>query len=145
MGSMKGAADLIREEVSAWLGVEAVPHRFGGTEYRYGRKELGHVHGDRLADLPLPRKLRDQVIASGRAEPHHVLPESGWVTCRMSGSEDVAGVIELFRMQYERYVARTAAAPGQPGGDRQAPDSGSQLVEVWSCVSSRSIPSVHST
>ena len=111
MGSMKGAADLIREEVSAWLGVEAVPHRFGGTEYRYGRKELGHVHGDRLADLPLPRKLRDQVIASGRAEPHHVLPESGWVSCRMSGSADVAGVIELFRMQYERYVARTAAAP----------------------------------
>jgi len=43
--------------LGSWAGVEALPHRFGGTEYRYGRKELGHVHGDRLADLPLPRKL----------------------------------------------------------------------------------------
>jgi len=105
MGSTKRASQLIREAVGSWQGVEAVRHRFGGVEYRYGRKEMGHVHGDRLADLPLPRKLHDDVIASGRAEPHHVLPESGWVSCRMSGPEDAAGVIELFRMQYERYAA----------------------------------------
>jgi len=105
MGSAKRASQLIREAVGSWPGVEAGPHRFGGVEYRYGRKEMGHVHGDRLADLPLPRKLHDEMIARGRAEPHHVLPESGWVSCRMSGPEDAAGVIELFRMQYERYAA----------------------------------------
>ena len=49
---MKGAGELIKEAVLAWPGVEAVPHRFGGIEYRLGRKEMGHVHGDRLADLP---------------------------------------------------------------------------------------------
>lgn len=102
---MKRAGDLIREAVMSWPGVEGVPHRFGGTEYRYRRKELGHVHGDRLADLPMPRKLRDQIIAAGQAEPHHVLPQSGWVSCWMSGPEDAAGVIELFRMQYDRYAA----------------------------------------
>jgi len=89
--------------------VEAFPHRFGGTEYRYGRKEMGHVHGDRLADLPLPRKLRDEVIAAGRAQPHHVLPETGWVSCWMTTSEDVDGVIELFRMQHGRYSAAAEA------------------------------------
>jgi hypothetical protein len=99
---MKGAGDLIREAVMSWAGVEAFPHRFGGTEYRYGRKEMGHVHGDRLADLPLPRKLHDEMIAAGRApkgslrshgeasdfvgiKPHHVLPETGWVSCWMAG------------------------------------------------------------
>src|SRR5205814_5158527 len=41
----KGAAEAIREAVTSWPGVEAAPHRFGGTEYRYGRRELGHVHG----------------------------------------------------------------------------------------------------
>jgi len=113
MSPTKRASELIREAVGSWPGVEAVPHRFGGLEYRYGRKEMGHVHGDRLADLPLPRRLYDEVIASGRAEPHHVLPDSGWVTCRMSGPEDAPGVIELFRVQYDRYEA--AAARRGPG------------------------------
>jgi hypothetical protein len=101
---MKGAGDLIREAVTSWPGVEAVPHRFGGLEYRFGRKEMGHVHGDRLADLPLPRKLHDEVIAAGRAQPHHILPETGWVSCWMVGPQDAAGVIELFRIQYDRYA-----------------------------------------
>jgi hypothetical protein len=79
-------------------------HRFGGTEYRYGRKEMGHVHGDQLADLPLPRRIHDEVIASGRAQPHHILPHTGWVSAWMEGPEDAAGVIELFRLQYDRYV-----------------------------------------
>ena len=108
MGSTKRASELIRKAVGSWPGVEAVPHRFGGVEYRYGRKEMGHVHGDRLADLPLPRKLHDEVIASGRAEPHHVLPDSGWVSCRMAGPEDAKGVIELFRVQFDRYTAAAA-------------------------------------
>jgi len=105
---VKGAGAWINDSVTSWAGVEAIPHRFGGTEYRHGRKEMGHVHGDRLADLPLPRKLHDEVIAAGRAEPHHVLPETGWVSCWMTTREDVDGVIELFRMQYDRYT--TAAA-----------------------------------
>jgi Family of unknown function (DUF5519) len=111
---MKGAGELIRETVLSWPGVEAVPHRFGGMEYRFGRKEMGHVHGDRLADLPLPRKLHDEVIAAGKAGPHHVLPDTGWVSCWMAGPEDAPNVIDLFRIQYERYAAsnRTRRAAG---------------------------------
>jgi hypothetical protein len=107
---VKRAGERIREAVLSWPGVEAFPHRFGGTEYRYGRKEMGHVHGDRLADLPLPRKVHDEVIASGRAEPHHVLPHTGWVSCWMTGPEDAERVIELFRIQYDRYRQGTSAS-----------------------------------
>jgi hypothetical protein len=107
---VKGAGARIKETVTSWAGVEAFPHRFGGTEYRYGRKEMGHVHGDRLADLPLPRKLRDELIAAGRAQPHHVLPETGWVSCWMTSSADVDGVIALFRIQHERYSTAAASA-----------------------------------
>jgi Family of unknown function (DUF5519) len=106
---MEQAGVLIREAVTSWPGVEAVPHRFGGTEYRLDRKEMGHVHGDHLADLPLPRKLRDEVIAAGRARPHHVLPETGWVSCWMAGPEDAAAVMELFKVQYDRYAAAARA------------------------------------
>jgi len=100
---MSTAGRLIDEAVISWPGVEAVPHRFGGIEYRYGRKEMGHVHGDRLADLPLPRKLHDEVVAAGRASLHHILPDTGWVSCWMSGPGDADAVIELFRVQYDRY------------------------------------------
>jgi len=103
------AGELIRQEVASWPGVEAVQHRFGGIEYRYGRKEMGHVHGDRLADLPFPRRIHDDLVARGRAQPHHVLPDSGWVSVWMADDADAKAVIELFRMQYDRY----ATAAGQ--------------------------------
>jgi hypothetical protein len=102
---MARVSEAILKAVSSWPGVTVTAHRFGGTEYRYGKKEMGHVHGDRLADLPLPRRLHDELIAAGRAQPHHVLPESGWVSVWIDGPEDAASVIELFRMQYERYAA----------------------------------------
>jgi len=107
---VKRPGELIREAVTSWTGVTALPHRFGGTEYRFGKKEMGHVHGDRLADLPLPRAIHDEVIAAGRAKPHHVLPDTGWVSVWMSGAEDAAGVIELFRIQYDRYSKPQAAS-----------------------------------
>ena len=77
---MGAIARTIIEEVSSWPGVESHPHRFGGVEFTIDHREIGHLHGDRLADLPFPTRIRDELIASGRARPHHVLPESGWVS-----------------------------------------------------------------
>jgi hypothetical protein len=99
------ASERIDREIGALPGVSTEPHRFGGTEYRYGRRELGHVHGDRFADLPFPRRVRDELVAAGRAKPHHVLPDSGWVTAPTTSEEDVENVIGLFRLSYERAVA----------------------------------------
>jgi luciferase-like monooxygenase len=98
----------IEREVTSWEGVTAHPHRFGGTEFRLGRRELGHLHGARLADLPFHPTLRNMLVETGRAEPHHVLPDSGWVSRRIGGPADVDDVIGLFRLSYER--ARVAAA-----------------------------------
>ena len=65
--------------VSAWPGVSVASHRFGGVEFRLGRRELGHLHGSRMADLPFPVRVHDELIAAGKAEHHHILPASGWV------------------------------------------------------------------
>lgn len=99
----------IEGEVGGWEGVSTHPHRFGGVEFRYGKVELGHLHGGRLADLPMPKRVRDELVAEGRALPHHVLPDSGWVSRRIEGPEDAEGVIELFRMNYERVRGRKGA------------------------------------
>ena len=98
----ESAAERITREVSSWDGVTVAPHRFGGVEFRVGRRELGHLHGNRLADLPFPRSVREELVAAGRAQTHHVLPQSGWVSYRMTGPDDVDGAIELFRLNYER-------------------------------------------
>jgi hypothetical protein len=81
-------------------GVTASPHRFGGTEYRLGRRELGHIHADALVDVPFPRRIRDEVIAQGLAEPHHLLPETGWVSCFLRRPEDVEHAIALLQRSY---------------------------------------------
>jgi hypothetical protein len=92
----------IVQDVSGWPGVTATEHRFGGVEFRVGRRELGHLHGNRLADLPFPVRMRDQLVAQGKASRHHVLPQSGWVSGYIRHPSDVARVIALFRLNYER-------------------------------------------
>lgn len=98
-------AERIVEAVTSWPGVTAHPHRFGGVEFRIGHREIGHLHGDRLADLPFPTKIRDELVASGRARPHHVLPASGWVSVVIRGDADVENAVTIFRMSYERLAA----------------------------------------
>jgi len=99
---MTGAAKTIEAEVVSWDGVSVVPHRFGGREFRVGRRELGHIHGDALLDLPFPLKVREQLVADGRAARHHILPDTGWVSFRIKKTEDVTRAIELLRLNYER-------------------------------------------
>src|SRR5215212_10067125 len=93
-------------EVASWEGVEERTHRYGGVEFRVRGHEVGHLHGSRLVDLPFPVRLRKELVADGKAQLHHVLPETGWVSYPIRGEDDVEGVLELFRLNYERLMAR---------------------------------------
>ena len=106
--SPRDAIEAVRDVVASWDGVTTHDHRFGGIEFRVGRRELGHLHQS-FADLPFPRRIRDELIAAARARPHHVLPESGWITVPMRTAAEVAAVIDLFRQNYER--AQSASRP----------------------------------
>jgi hypothetical protein len=92
----------IEAAVMTWAGVATVPHRFGGREFRAGRRELGHLHGDTLLDLPFPVRVRRQLVDDGRASVHHVLPDSGWVSFYIRESADIPRAIALLRLNYER-------------------------------------------
>ena len=94
--------------VGSWPDVEVGAHRFGGVEFRLGRRELGHLHGDSHADIAFPRKVRDELVAAGRALPHRAIPDSGWISAPIDDGEGVEHAIELFRMAYDR--ARAAKA-----------------------------------
>jgi hypothetical protein len=101
-----GAAAEIRRAALAWSGVEAHLHRFGGEEYRLGHREIGHIHGDHLLDVPFPMRVRDAVVAAGRAEPHHVLPGSGWVSFYLRTPDDIPRAIALLRESYDLAAAQ---------------------------------------
>ena len=96
----------IERQVKSWPGVITGDTGRGGLQFSYGRVELGHLHGSSFADLPFPKKVRDALIAQGRASVHPPLPESGWVRRRMDGPEDTEAVIGLFRMNYDRAKER---------------------------------------
>jgi hypothetical protein len=96
-----GASQQIQKALLSWPGVGAAPHRFGGVEFRLGTREIGHMHGDWLVDIPFPTKVRDELVAAGLAEPHHVMPESGWVSFYLRAEQDVPAVIDLLRRSYE--------------------------------------------
>lgn len=98
---MTGAQTQILQTLLAWEGVTQAPHRFGGVEFRLGSREIGHIHGDWLVDIPFPTKVRDEVVATGLADPHHILPNSGWISRYLHQPEDVETAIDLLRRSYE--------------------------------------------
>src|SRR5688572_116983 len=99
--SLKGAQVRISEAVTSWAGMTVQAHRFGGVEYVIGRREIGHIHGDQLVDIPFPKKVRDEIVAAGRAQPHHILPETGWVSFYLRDENDVEKAITPLHESYE--------------------------------------------
>jgi len=99
------------EEVSAWPQISIHPHCFGGTEFRFGNAELGHVYVGGVVDIPFPRPVRDALLAEGLAEKHHWVPNSGWTTFRIRREEDFKHALWLLRLSYLRYTLKTASDP----------------------------------
>ena len=117
--SVKGAQARISEAVTTWPGVTSQPHRFpgtvrqdrcGGVEYVIGRREIGHIHGDHLVDIPFPKKVRNEIVAAGRARPHHILPKTGWVSFYLRQESDVDQAIALLHESYEIAVKQKSKA-----------------------------------
>jgi hypothetical protein len=48
-----------------------------------------------LLDVRLSEPERNRWVHSGRVQPHHVLPESSWVSLWITGAEDVPTAVEL--------------------------------------------------
>jgi hypothetical protein len=98
----------IRRAVTGWPGVSTAPGEFGETDFVVHGRSIGHVHGGHQADIPFPRRVRDELVAAGRTGPHHVLPDSGWTTLYIRSDADAEEAIELLRINYDRINRRAA-------------------------------------
>lgn len=101
----------LEEEVSAWANISVHSHRFGGREFRCANAEVGHVHSGGVVDIPFPRTVRDALLAEGLAEEHRWVPNSGWVTFRIRGAQDLKHALWLLRLSYLRYALKSASDP----------------------------------
>jgi hypothetical protein len=130
MATATKISDTIEQELLRWPGVTAGTHRFGGREFRVGKREIGHLHGDHLADLSFPRAIRDELVSRGEASIHHHLPDSGWVSFHVRDEKDIAALLALFRRNYERLsglLQRNVADVAPPAIDSDPHSTGQEL------------------
>jgi len=90
------AMEQLERELLLVPGICLGIHRFGGIEVvdRNGR-ELGHWHGNGLLDVIVGRETARLLIASGDVRPHHIFPDSHWVSFQMESSADVRFALQL--------------------------------------------------
>ena len=104
----------IEREVLRWPGVRSEPGRFGATSFRYGKREIGHIHRDRMADLPVTPEMREEILSKGRARPHRA-GRKGYISYPVRDQEDLSAVLEILGWNYDR-----ATAAAERRGSRDA-------------------------
>ncbi len=111
--SEQTASERITEEVTSWPGVEAGPGERGEFSFKLGRREIGHLHGDRVAHFGFPKGVWHELFDEGRIDYHPVFPgRPGFGSRAIDGEEDVRDVIEIMRINYDRAVERHGLPAG---------------------------------
>jgi Family of unknown function (DUF5519) len=109
--SEQRASERITEEVTSWPGVVAGPGRRGEFAFKVRSREIGHLHGDDAAHFRFPKAIWRELFEQGRIEYHPVFPgRPGFGARRIETDDDVADVIALMRLNYERVVERHGLA-----------------------------------
>ena len=103
--SVPFASERITAEVTSWPGIEAGVGSRGEWGFHLGKREIGHLHGDRVAHFAFPRAICAELLEQGRVVPHPVR-SPGLAARPLDDEADVADVIALMRSNYDRAVER---------------------------------------
>ncbi len=110
------ASERISAEVTNWPGVTAGIGERGEFGFRVGRREIGHLHGDRVLHIGFPKAVWHELHDAGRIDYHPVFPgRPGYASRALATDEDVEDAIALIRLNYERAVERHGV-PSTPRG-----------------------------
>jgi hypothetical protein len=94
-GEAASHTERIIEEALSWPGVQRANGHLGSIALRVGQRELGHLHGNVVADVP-----------ALDAERCH----EGWVKVPLATEEGAQRALALLRANYE------SARPSEPSG-----------------------------
>jgi hypothetical protein len=106
------ASQTIVDEVGSWPGIDVDDGELGELAFKFGRREIGHLHGDSAAHFSFPKSVWAELEQQGRIGYHPVFPDKqGPAARRIEDEADVRDVIELFRINYDRVVAHFGLPP----------------------------------
>jgi hypothetical protein len=92
------AIDSIEKEVTGWHGVYVSLHKFGGIQFNYNGKEIGHIHSNGILDISFSKKTKNQLLQDSDIADHHVFTKSGWISFYIRSEEDAEKAIDLLRL-----------------------------------------------
>jgi hypothetical protein len=92
--------DDIEEEVSQWEGITTSIHPYGGRQFNYHNKELGHIHGNGVLDILFNRAIKTRLVNEGIANEHHTFKKSGWVSFYLKNVADYETGIQLLKLAW---------------------------------------------
>jgi hypothetical protein len=105
--STRTASIRITDEVMTWPGVESGYGRRGEFAFKVQGREIGHLHGDHAAHFVFPPEVWHALAEEGRITEHPVFPgRIGPGARRINSDDDIADVIALMRLNYERISGR---------------------------------------
>jgi hypothetical protein len=97
--------DDIENEVLTWPGTTVNTHKYGGLQFNYRGRELGHIHSNGLVDMLLSRKIKQQLmLGDKRVQDHHSFKNSGWISIYMEHHGDKQLAMELFEHAYKLHA-----------------------------------------
>ena len=106
MATTQTASERITEEVTSWPGVVAGHGERGEFSFKLGRREIGHLHGDRVLHIGFPKAVWHELHDAGRIDYHPVFPgRPGYASRALETDDDVRDAIVLLRLNYDRGVA----------------------------------------
>ncbi len=107
MTETKTASEQIIAEVTSWPGVTAGPGSRGELSFKLGRREIGHLHGDRVMHSGFPKQVWKELFEQGRIDYHPVFPgKPGYASRLIESDADIRDVIAMLRLNYDRAVER---------------------------------------
>src|SRR3954464_1442397 len=108
--AMTSTSERITAEATSWPGVTAEQGDWGELSFRVGRREIGHLHGDRVLHIGFPKAVWQELFDAGRIGYHPVFPgKPGYGSRALESDEDVEDAIALLRLNYERVTERHGA------------------------------------
>ena len=96
--------DEIETEVLSWQNTNVSIHKYGGLQFNYLGKEIGHIHSNGLLDVLFKLKTKGTLMEIGRISHHHVFIKSGWVSFYIKQPDDKSYALQLLRLKYEGLV-----------------------------------------
>ena len=92
----------IEEQASAWPGMNTGIHKFGGVQFNFNDKEIGHIHSNGILDILFNTKVKSELVNKGWVKDHHIFKNSGWISFYIKGESDLEHALSLLKLSYDR-------------------------------------------